>query len=123
MSNEVTVNASLNVRKVNLIQTRSANGAFDLNAASPAVAAGTKSIGFAAHEAIALGSVATPGWAYFKNVDATNYIQLGTDSSGAFIAFAKLKPGEFCILRLATAAPYAKANTAAVKLTYEIYDD
>lgn len=124
MANEISVNATLAVRKGNLSETRSTSGSFTLNAANPAKAAGIASIGFATHEAIAIGDVATAGWARFKNVDATNYVEIGLVVSATFYPFLKLKAGEPAgPLRLGTNTIYAKANTAAVLLDYEIYDD
>jgi len=123
MANEISLSTNFSVRKDFLATNRSTSRSFNLNAASPAKAAGIASIGTSAHEALPMGDVSTAGWARFENLDATNYVQVGVDSSGTFIPFLKLKPGEFHICRLATNAPYAKANTAAVKLDYEIYDD
>jgi len=68
--------------------------------------------------ALGLGGVVTPGIAIFKNLDDTNYVEIGDGTT----AFAKLLPGEQCILRLALAALQARANTAAVDLFYIIYD-
>jgi hypothetical protein len=83
---------------------------------------GTQNIG-TTHEALGLGSLTTPGFAVFQNLDATNFIELGIDDTGTFEAFAKLKPGEIGMIRLTTLAPYAKADTAAVDLFYLIYED
>ena len=83
---------------------------------------GSQEIGFAAHEAIDLGSVATPGWAFFVNLDTLNFVEIGIDVAAAFHPFAKLRFGEFAVVPLGTAAPYAKADTAAVKLSYGILD-
>lgn len=123
MANEISLSISLAVRKSNLDNSRSLSGSFTLNAASPAKAAGIASIGFAAHEALPMGDVATAGWALFKNLDATNFVNIGIDSGGNFHPTIKLKPGECAACRLASNAPYAKADTAAVKLEYEIWDD
>lgn len=123
MANEITVTGTLTVRKGYLDSSRSRSRSHTLNAASPAKASGIASIGFAAHEALPMGDVATAGWARFENLDATNYVQIGVDNTGTFIPVIKLMPSECVIVRLATNAPYAKANTAAVKLDYEIYDD
>lgn len=123
MANEISIQANLAVRKSFLTARRQQSRSFTLNAASPAKAAGIASIGFAAHEAIPMGDVATAGWAWFENLDATNYVQIGVDVSAAFHPIIKLMPGEFAVVRLATNAPYAKANTAAVKLDYEIFED
>lgn len=73
-------------------------------------------------EALALGDITATGWAVFQNLDDTNFVEIGVDSGG-FIAFAKLKPGEQCILRLGTNAPQAQADTAAIDLFYIIYSD
>ncbi len=77
----------------------------------------------AAHSALDLGNVTTPGWATLVNLDDTNYVEIGIDVSGTFYPFIKLKPGERCLCRLGTTAPYAKANTASVDLFYIIYND
>ncbi len=70
--------------------------------------------------AIGLGSVAAPGWAMFINRDPSNFIELRVATSGA--KFAKLKPGEFCLLRLGSGAqvPFALADTADAVLEYLI---
>src|SRR5262245_39528091 len=69
-------------------------------------------------EAITLGEVTTPGWAMFINRDSTNFIELRVATGGA--KFAKLKPGEFALLRLGSGAqaPYALADTASCLLEY-----
>lgn len=123
MANEISIQATIAVRKDYLSARRSQGRSFTMNAASPAKAAGIASIGFAAHEAIPMGDVGTAGYAWFENLDATNYVQIGIDVAGAFHAFIKLKPGELALVRLGTNAPYAKANAAAVKLDYEIFED
>ena len=83
-----------------------------------------------------LGSVVTPGWAVFVNLDTTNYVEVGTDVGGVFHPFLKLKPGqasppasslvpgEQFLFRFGSGVvPYARANTAPVKLFYVIYND
>lgn len=69
-----------------------------------------------AEEAVVLGEVTAPGWAMFINRDASNFINLKVATSGA--VFAKLKPGEFALLRLGSGAqaPFAQADTAACQL-------
>lgn len=74
------------------------------------------------HEALVLGDVASCGAAYFVNTDATNYVDVGVDVSGTFYGLIRLMPGDFAFApRLATNAPYAKANTASVSLDYTIF--
>lgn len=69
-------------------------------------------------EAINLGELTGLGWALFINRDDTNFIELRVSTGGA--KFAKLKPGEFALMRLGTGAqsPYAIADTAACQMEY-----
>ncbi len=83
----------------------------------------TQTIGFAAHEALAMGDVAAAGVCQMTNLDDTNFVQIGVDSTGTFVAFVKLLPGESWQGRLATNAPYAQADTGAVELDYDILSD
>ena len=115
------MSASLNVTKGTLKRAYSRSDTVDFVASAPNVASGVPSIGFAAHEALVMQDVASAGWARFENLDTTNFVQIGTDSTGTFIPFLKLLAGEYAFVRLATNAPYAKADTAAVKLDYEIF--
>lgn len=72
-------------------------------------------------EAIVLGEVTAPGWAFFINRDSTNYIELRVATSGA--KFAKMLAGEPAgPFRLGSGAqvPYAIADTGACVLEYLI---
>jgi hypothetical protein len=81
----------------------------------------TQTIGQSAHEAIVLGDVSTPGRIKVENLDATNYVEIGIDVTGTFHPLVRVLPGAVEEFRLTpTAVPYAKANTAAVELDYEI---
>lgn len=71
-------------------------------------------------ESLALGDVATIGWVYAKNTDATNYVLLSADGT---LYNIKLKPGEFFLGRWNGAAIHAKANTAPCNLEYLIVSD
>ena len=80
-----------------------------------------KLVGFAAAEALALGGVTTPGGvAWFKNLNATNFVQIGFDDTG-FVPIAKLLPGECALIPLVN-APWAQADTGACLLEYQIFD-
>lgn len=73
-------------------------------------------------EVIPLGEATAPGWAMFINRDPTNFIELRVATSGA--KFAKLKPGEFALLRLGSGAqvPYAIADTDVCQMEYLIFN-
>jgi len=72
---------------------------------------------------INLGSVNVPGWSVFQNLDATNFVTIGTIVMGTVIATLKLKPGELVMCRLGMAIPVAVANLAPISLFYIIYED
>ena len=94
------------------------------NTAAPARVGGTQTIGFAAHEALALTDLTTNGVAHFWNRDATNFVQIGVDVAATFYPLIRLNAGEGCIIRLSQGVtPYAKADTAAVILQRDILDD
>lgn len=68
---------------------------------------------------IPLGSVSAPHWAFFQNLDATNYLSIRNGSGGADLI--KLLPYEFALVPLPeTAVPYGVAHTAACLLNYLI---
>lgn len=62
-----------------------------------------------------LGGISTIGFCVFKNLDATNYVEIGDNNTTYSL---KLKALEFCVVRWNQAAIHAKANTSAVLLQY-----
>lgn len=71
-------------------------------------------------ETLALGDISTIGLVAMKNLDATNYILLGSDGTNYPI---KLKPGEPFFGRWNGAAIHAKSNTASCRLHSLILPD
>ena len=122
MANEITITASMKVANGNLDESwRKAN--LKVNQTGKSAAGSVQEIGFAAHEQIVLTDIGTAGYAYFRNTDTTNYVEVGVDVGATFYAFMKLKPGEAAVLRLATGTIYAQANTAAVKLQSRVLEE
>jgi hypothetical protein len=76
-------------------------------------------------EELDLGGITVPGWAFFRNLDATNFIEVGRDDTG-FISFARLRAGsatvagEWFLGPVGPGAIWAKADTAAARLQYII---
>jgi len=67
-------------------------------------------------ETLAIGDCATVGYMIVKNLDATNYVELGV-STGVY--HVKLLAGESALIRWNDAsAIYALANTAACDVEY-----
>lgn len=124
MSNEITWQFQLRLGNGGLTDSYSTSGlAATQNTAL--MIRNVQNIGTAAAGvALDLGSVATPGVAVFVNLDSTNYVEVGENVGGTFYPFVKLLFGEqWGPMRLGLAAPYARANTAAVDLFYIIYND
>lgn len=72
-------------------------------------------------EAIPVGDLFKPGWAYFKNMSDDIAVEIGTDD-GSFAAFLRLAPGQFAGPMPLGAAPYAKADTAGCELEFYILE-
>jgi hypothetical protein len=121
MANEITVTVKLSAVK-GFLNYRDEPGVQSITMNGSTGSGGVHTV-FTSHGALAIGSVGTAGWAFFRNTDATNFVEIGRDNAGTFIGFVKLKAGESCILRLTTNAPYARANTASVNLQYYILAD
>ena len=118
----ITSTANLTIVQGNLKRAFATTRGFDFVSSTPVMASGVASIG-TSHEALPMGDVSTAGWARLENLDATNYVEIGVVVTGTFYPTIKLKATEFCVVRLGTNAPYARANTAAVQLDYVILQD
>lgn len=67
-------------------------------------------------EAVSFGDITgAPGEVVIKNLDATNFIELGGDS-GLTVFKTKLLPGRFTVFQPTSATLYAKADTADVRI-------
>lgn len=63
------------------------------------------------------GDLVAARFCFLRNLDTTNYIDIGPTASGAIVATVRLKPGECCLMPLAPSVVLrAQANTASVKL-------
>lgn len=120
MADEITINAFMRAAKGGLEIARQQNG-LNRDMAGQAYSAEVQTIGFAAHEALDIGAdLATASYAWFRNLDETNFVEVGLEVSAAFEPFIKLLPGEVALVPLATVALYAQADTGAVKLEFII---
>jgi len=122
MADELTMNASFSITTTNLSESLSP-GAVSIDVASVAGSGGIQEVGTAV-EQITKGDTTDGGFYFFRNIDATNFVEIGTTSddsaSGTFQPFLKLLAGEYSIGRLKEANVFAKSNTAATKLQYRM---
>lgn len=121
MANEITLTLKMSVSK-GFLSHREDPGVQSVDMNGSNGTGGIQNIGTTA-ETIVMGDTGTAGYAYLRNTDSTNYVDIGTGTGGSFVAFAKLKAGECCVFRLGTNAPTARANTAAINLQYFILSD
>lgn len=123
MANEITAISRLSLTNGNykedtqLIQSA-------ITQAAIGAAGGIQVIG-TSEEVITSTDVGTLGWAWFRNLDTSNYVTIGPESGGAMVGMLKLKAGE-------TAGPFrllpgvvlrGQANGASVKLKKLILED
>jgi len=62
----------------------------------------------------------TPGYLFVKNLDATNYVEIGTTTTKYAV---KLKAKEIALFRVDGTTIYAKANSAACNVEYWLIED
>ncbi|MHA2066617.1 MAG: hypothetical protein ACXABY_19770 [Candidatus Thorarchaeota archaeon] len=96
---------------------------FDTRTVEVDVAGGTafhhiESVGLTAED-LPTGDITAIGYCWFRNLDTTNFVQLGAAGK----VFMKLKPLEEAIIRLGTEVPQAIADTAPVELEYIMVED
>jgi hypothetical protein len=120
MANEITLQLKMTVAK-GFLAHREDPGTLLVDMTGTNATGGVQAIGTSG-EALSVTDVSTPGYAYFRNLGPTNFVEIGTGTT-TFVAFAKLKAGEAAIMRLGTTAPTARANTAPVNLQYYILAD
>lgn len=118
MAQELQVAGSISFTKVGATLSKVfTNSYFDVSGTagiSNVISVGTSD------ESLALGDISTIGWVYFKNLDGTNYISIGSDGT---LYPIKLKAGEFALMRWNAAAIHAKANTGACNFEYLLIPD
>ena len=114
MADEITIYSGITITKSNL--SRQINPAtISADLAGSRVLQNSQAVG-TTHEALEVADLASAGWASFKNLDATNFVQIGVEVAATFYPVAKLLPGEVATMRLSTLTLFAKADTSAVNL-------
>src|SRR4051812_16304682 len=119
MANELTLNLTVSFARLSILASM-ISGAKQFDVAGSDYVRSTMLVPTSV-TALPLGSIGTAGYCMMVNRDATNYVEVYTAVAGA--AAIKLKPGEWAVFRFATAAPAAKANTAAATVEYLIIED
>jgi hypothetical protein len=115
----LTINNSF-TNATNRTVSRSFTGSVTCSGAQYQIA--TQAIG-TSDESVAINSdISSLGYIYVRNLDGTNYVELGY-TSGTY--FGKLKAGEACVFRAGAGLTtlHAKANTATCDIEYFVLPD
>lgn len=120
MANEITTSLKLSYSKNGILDSRTMTDSVDVSGSN--TRGGVQVIG-TTEEALLVGDVGTLGYARFMNIDATNYIEIGSYVAATFYPLIKLKPGEGAVCRLSAVTVYARANTSSARLDYMIFED
>jgi len=117
MANELSVQSGLSYSKGGDVDQISE--AFSITVSGAARISGRQTIG-TTEEQLALGDVSSLGVVWIKNLDATNYLTVGTVTSQRGF---RINPGESYTFRAANNAVYCAANTAAVDVSYKVFSN
>lgn len=122
MADEITVNYRISV----------INGTFrdtfqppqqKITQSAIGLASGVAAVG-TTEEAVPIGDLSTEGIAVVQNLDATNFITIGSYVAATYYPVIKVKPGEIMHYRFdPTVTHYWKADTASCNVQYRIYEN
>jgi len=118
MANEITLNLQLDYSKSGAVLKRTVS--MNVTVTGDSLTHGVQSVGTSEEALTISADIGTPGYTFLKNLDATNYIEVGSTTG---VYDIRLKAGEIALYRHNSAALYAKANTAACLLEYLVIED
>lgn len=113
MANELTISARLSFSKGGASVRRAEN--ISVTVTGDAFSHEVQEVG-TSEEALVQGSeLGTPGYLFIKNMNATNYVEVGSTTG---VYDIKLLAGEIALYRHNSATVYAKSNTGACLVEY-----
>ena len=118
MSNELKATIGLTFSKSGAKFSRAESTQTDVS--GDAFTHEVQEIGTSEEEVAQGADLGTPGWVFAKNLDATNYVEIGSTTG---VYDIKLKAGKWAWWFHNSATIYAKANTAAIDLEYVICEE
>lgn len=117
MANEITYSISLSFTKATAKDSLGSSG--NISVSGSKFVHAVQSIG-TSDEALGIGEITTPGVVMARNIDSTNYVELGADGTNYVV---KLLAGESAFFRIDGTAIHAKANTAACLVEFLVIDN
>ena len=118
MANELTLTASMLFDKGGV--TPKLTASIQATITGDAYTRGVQTVGTTEEELVQGADLGTPGFVMIKNLDATNYVEIGATTG---VYGIKLKAGEFALYRHNSATVFAKANTTACNVEFFIVED
>lgn len=113
MANEITQTIQITALKNSALVTLSTTKKITMSGDD--MVQGTQTIGTAA-EVLVLGDITgAPSQLAIKNLDATNFVEIGGDS-GLTVFKIRVLPGETILIRPTSGTIYAQADTADVRV-------
>lgn len=122
MADELGISLSINYTKDKVTLARTINQKITVSGAD--YSDQTQDVGNGEHEALSINAdIGTAGMVQLRNLDSTNFVEVGIEVSSTFYPLLKLKPGEAQWFRLSSGAPFVKASTAPVKIQVLCFED
>lgn len=123
MSGTITVTGKITLVNGELNETIRAPGQDTIAQTTQGLHATVWTVG-TSEESMPVGDVGTLGRIYAKNLDATNYVDIGVDSGGSMVGAIRLKPGEEQWFRSKPGVTWkGQANTASCKVQLKVCED
>jgi len=113
MADEIAITVRLAFSKSGAKVSRTEN--INVDVTGDAFTHEVQSVGTSEEELAQGADLGTPGYLFLKNLDATNYVEVGSTTG---VYDIKLLAGEVAIYRHNSATVYAKANSAACLVEY-----
>jgi hypothetical protein len=121
MAGEIRVNLQANLVNGNLLDEFKP-GQIAINQTTKTAFSPTLTIG-TSEEALVFTDLTSLGCVGFRNLDPTNYVDIGPESGGAMVPMIRLLPGEIAWMRLKPGITVrAQANGAPIKLRVHAWD-
>lgn len=118
MANELKIIVSLDFSKGGAKADRAESIRVDVT--GDAFTHEVQAVGTSEEELAQGADLGTPGYIFIKNLDDTNYVEVGSTTG---VYDIKLKAGEIAVYRHNGTTIYAKANTAACLVEYWLIED
>lgn len=124
MANELTKRISLGGTNGSAVYPTLDTGDIQFDQANAGEFSNTQVVGTSEENLVMPADFTTLGYAYFKNLDGTNYVKVGINDGGAIKTLMRLRAGKDALVPLEPGITLrAIADTASVKLFYRILEN